>query len=133
MRESRPRLIRSAELTASVDYAYAAHTNGPLVLTAGACPLDEHGATVCVDDPAGQVRQCVRNLAVTLREAETDLDHVVRCTVYVATQDRGRLRTAWNAVRDEFGPHDPPATPLGVSLLGYDDQLVEIDAMATLP
>lgn len=108
MRESRPRLIRSAELTASVDYAYAAHTNGPLVLTAGACPLDEHGATVCVDDPAGQARQCVRNLAVTLRDSETDLEHVVRCTVYVATPDRERLRTAWNAVRDEFGSHDPP-------------------------
>ncbi|NHD15619.1 MULTISPECIES: RidA family protein [unclassified Actinopolyspora] len=133
MRESRPRLVRSAELTASVDYAYAARANGPLVLTAGACPLDEHGATVCVDDPAGQARQCVRNLAVTLREAETDLDHVVRCTVYVATRDRERLRTAWSAVRDEFGSHDPPATLLGVSLLGYDDQLVEVDAMATLP
>ncbi|EED6225823.1 RidA family protein, partial [Salmonella enterica subsp. enterica serovar Haifa] len=29
--------------------------------------------------------------------------------------------------------HDVPSTLLGVTVLGYDDQLVEIEAVAALP
>jgi enamine deaminase RidA (YjgF/YER057c/UK114 family) len=36
-------------------------------------------------------------------------------------------------IRDAFAPHDPPRTLLGVAALGYDDQLVEVDAVAALP
>jgi enamine deaminase RidA (YjgF/YER057c/UK114 family) len=33
-------------------------------------------------------------------------------------------------VKARFGEADPPSTLLGVSLLGYTDQLVEIEAIA---
>jgi hypothetical protein len=36
-------------------------------------------------------------------------------------------------VEDAFAPHRPPSTLLGVSLLGYPDQLVEIEAVAAAP
>jgi hypothetical protein len=32
-------------------------------------------------------------------------------------------------VRAAFGDHDPPSTLLGVAMLGYPDQLVEIEAV----
>jgi enamine deaminase RidA (YjgF/YER057c/UK114 family) len=34
--------------------------------------------------------------------------------------------------RDAFGPDVPPGTLLGVAALGYDDQLVEVDAIAAV-
>ena len=129
------RLVRSPALTASVDYAYAAvvAAGSPLVLTAGACPLDAHGATVGVGDVRAQTRQVMANLAQALADAGAGLPDVVRTTVYVASTDRGDLGAAWEVVRDALAPHDPPATLLGVAALGYPDQLVEVDAVAALP
>jgi hypothetical protein len=40
---------------------------------------------------------------------------------------------AWDVVRAAFGDHDAPGTLLGVSVLGYDDQLVEVEAIAICP
>jgi hypothetical protein len=35
-------------------------------------------------------------------------------------------------VRRHFGDHDPPSTLLGVSVMGYPGQLVEVEAVAAL-
>jgi hypothetical protein len=35
-------------------------------------------------------------------------------------------------VRDAFGEHDVPSTLMGVTVLGYRDQLVEIEAVAAV-
>ena len=40
--------------------------------------------------------------------------------------------TAWEVVREAFGEHDAPSTLLGVTVLGYDDQLVKIEAVAAV-
>lgn len=50
----------------------------------------------------------------------------------VASSQQADLVTAWGVVRDAFGDHDVPSTLLGVTLLGYDDQLVEIEAVAAV-
>ena len=127
-------LIRSEDLTARAPYAYAAVTEATahLVVTAGACPLDPSGATVAVGDVAGQAEQVMANLRSALLAAGADLDSVVKTTVYVATRDREDLVAAWDVVRRHFGEHDAPSTLLGVSVLGYEDQLVEVEAVAAL-
>jgi enamine deaminase RidA (YjgF/YER057c/UK114 family) len=56
---------------------------------------------------------------------------MVRTTVYVVG-DRDQLAQVWSVVADRLAPHRPPSTLLGVNLLGYPDQLVEIDGVATL-
>jgi hypothetical protein len=38
--------------------------------------------------------------------------------------------TAWDGVRAAFGDHDVPGTLMGATVLGYCDQLVEIEAAA---
>lgn len=126
------KLIRNEELTSAVDYAYAATVQGPVraVWTAGACPLDEHGATVAVGDYAGQADQVMRNLVTALRGAGAELTDVVKTTVYVASDRQEHLVEAWKVVRSHMGEHDAPGTLLGVSVLGYDDQLVEVEAVA---
>ena len=127
-------LIRSSELTDVAPYAYAAvaHDVTRLVFTAGACPLDADGNTVAIGDVAGQAEQVMANLQVALREAGAELGDVVKSTVYVATQRQGDLLAAWEVVHRWFGEHDAPSTLLGVAVLGYDDQLVEVEAIAAL-
>ena len=127
-------LIRSSELTDVAPYAYAAvaHDVSRLVFTAGACPLDAVGNTVALGDVAGQAEQVMANLQVALREAGAELGDVVKSTVYVATQRQEDLLAAWEVVRRWFGEHDAPSTLLGVTVLGYNDQLVEVEAVAAL-
>jgi enamine deaminase RidA (YjgF/YER057c/UK114 family) len=127
-------LIRSSELTDVAPYAYAAVARDVtrLVFTAGACPLDADRNTVAIGDVAGQAEQVMANLEVALREAGVELRDVVKSTVYVATQRQEDLLTAWEVVRRWFGDHDAPSTLLGVSVLGYNDQLVEVEAIAAL-
>ena len=122
-------LIRPETLTAKAPYAYAA-VAGDLVFTAGACPLDANGRTVAVGDVAGQARQVMANLETALRAAGSQLTDVVKTTVYVASTRQSDLGAAWDVVHAAFGDHEAPSTLLGVTVLGYDDQLVEVEAVA---
>jgi len=125
-------LVRAPALAGTVPYAYASVVEGPgrLVLTAGACPLDESGEVVALGDVAGQASQVMANLRVALAAAGCGLRDVAKTTVYVATSDRADLVAAWQVVRETFGDHDVPSTLLGVAVLGYSGQLVEVEAVA---
>ena len=127
-------LIRSRRLTDAVPYAYASvvPVDARLVHTAGACPIDEHDNVVALGDVAGQARQVMDNLEEALQAAGASLTDVVRTTVYVARTDQADLVAAWDVVRSRFGDHDAPSTLLGVTVLGYQGQLVEVDAVAAV-
>ena len=125
------RLIRSARLYQGVPYAYAATTQAAsVVFTAGACPVDHAGQVMAPGDIAAQARQALANLRVALEESGCGFGDVLKTTVYVASSERADLVTAWNEVASAFGEHDAPSTLLGVAVLGYEDQLVEIEAVA---
>ncbi|MEV6366661.1 RidA family protein [Micromonospora musae] len=128
------RLIPAPGLSDVAEYAYAATVEPParLVFTAGACPLDSEGRTVAPGDYAAQAHQVVRNLESALAAAGARLTDVVKTTVYVASSRREDLVTVWEVVRDAFGDHDPPSTLLGVAMLGYAEQLVEVEAVAAV-
>ena len=127
----RVRLVRAPDLYDGVPYAYASVTPaGALVHTAGACPLDQDGRTVGAGDVRRQTRQCVANLLGALAASGSDLTDVLKTTIYVASSDRADLVAAWEETSTAFGDHDPPSTLLGVAVLGYPDQLVEIEAIA---
>jgi enamine deaminase RidA (YjgF/YER057c/UK114 family) len=101
-----------------------------LIITAGACPLDDQGQVVAPGDVAAQMRQAFDNLRIALEECGAGLRDVLKTTVYVSSSNRDDLVVAWNEVAAGFGDHDPPSTLLGVAVLGYQDQLVEIEAIA---
>ena len=128
------KLVRPAELTDNAPYAYAAVSSpgARLVFTAGACPLDAAGETIAPGDVAAQAEQVMQNLRTALRAAGADLGDVLKTTVYVASAERADLVTAWEVVKRHFGSHDAPSTLLGVSTLGYPDQLVEVEAVAAV-
>jgi enamine deaminase RidA (YjgF/YER057c/UK114 family) len=124
-------LVRSTRLFPDAPYAYAARAHQPdLIFTAGACPLDEHGHVVAPADVRSQMRQALSNLQVTLEESGATIRDVVKTTVYVASGVREDLVAAWDEVAGFFGDHDVPSTLLGVAVLGYPGQLVEIEAVA---
>ncbi len=123
-------LVRVPTLTQDVPYAYAAVSPGGTVYAAGACPLDGDGNVVAPGDVGAQAAQVMSNLREALRAAGCDLADVLKTTVYVASAERADLVAAWGVVREAFGEHDAPSTLLGVSVLGYPDQLVEVEAVA---
>jgi enamine deaminase RidA (YjgF/YER057c/UK114 family) len=119
------------ELFPGTPYDYASVApEGSLVFTAGACPLDPEGRVVALGDYEGQARQAVANLEAALSDVGSSFGEVLKTTVYVVAQDRSELVRTWTVVADAFAPARPPSTLLGVSLLGYPDQLVEIEAVA---
>ena len=101
---------------------------------AGQCPVDRSGTVVGADVPA-QIDQATANAALALEAVGASPGDVVRAVVYVVTDDRAVLGAAWTRCRasviaDAF---TTASTLLGVSLLGYPDQLVEIDLTVALP
>jgi enamine deaminase RidA (YjgF/YER057c/UK114 family) len=125
-------LIRPPELSKRAPYAYAARVDDAsrLVFSAGACPIDHNGVTIAVGRLREQTGKAMDNLEVALKAAGVELSDVVKTTVYVASARREDLEAAWEVVRERFGDHEPPSTLLGVTVLGYRDQLVEVEAVA---
>lgn len=57
---------------------------------------------------------------------------MVSTRVLVASNKQADLVEAWEVLRDAFGDHDVPSTLMGVTVLGYDHQLVEVEAVAAI-
>ena len=127
-------LVRAPQLFSGAEYAYAATVpaGARLIFLAGSCPVDRDGSTAAVGDYAGQAAVCVQNLRTALEAAGATLDDVAGTRVLVASTRRSDLVSAWAVVRDAFGAHDVPSTLLGVTVLGYEDQLVEVEATAAV-
>jgi enamine deaminase RidA (YjgF/YER057c/UK114 family) len=124
-------LIRADGLYPGAPYAYAAVAPpGSLVFTAGACPIDADGVVTAPGDYVRQAEHVIANLIVALAAAGASLHDVLKTTVYVASADQRDLYSVWQVVAAAFGEHDAPSTLLGVSVLGYTDQLVEIEAIS---
>ena len=108
-------------------YEYSA-TAGGLVFTAGACPLDDEGRIVAPGDYEKQAARAVENLVSALEAAGVRAESLLKTTVYVVAGERSDLVRVWDVVAARLGR--VPSTLLGVSFLGYPDQLVEIEAIA---
>jgi len=122
------------DLYPDTPYAYVAVAPpGRLVFTAGACPLDETGQIVSPGDFEAQAARTVANLRLALAAAGAGFEDVLKTTVYVTAETRAELVRVWDVVEAAFGAARPPSTLLGVSLLGYTHQLVEIEAVAVAP
>jgi enamine deaminase RidA (YjgF/YER057c/UK114 family) len=126
------RFVQPPGLATGVPYSYAAVVPGDsrLVFLAGACPLDAEGRTVGVGDVPEQAAVCMRNVGVALAVSEVELTDVVFLRVLVASAEREDLALAWDVVHRAFEPHEPPGTLQGVTVLGWEDQLVEVEVIA---
>lgn len=115
-------LIRSAALPAGAR----------LTFLAGACPLNADGSTAASGDYAGQPAKAFQNMKTALADAGARVEDVISTRVLIASARQEDLVAAREAVRDSLGRHGPPSTLLGVTVLGYRDQLVEIEAVTAV-
>jgi enamine deaminase RidA (YjgF/YER057c/UK114 family) len=121
------------QLFDSVPYKYASVVApSALLFTAGACPLDLLGNVIGPGDHAAQATAALANLSAVLAMHGAEDQHLVRTTIYVVG-DRDALVRVWDVIAAGLAPHRPPSTLVGVSVLGYRDQLVEIEGIATIP
>jgi enamine deaminase RidA (YjgF/YER057c/UK114 family) len=122
--------VISKDLFAPPAYAHAVRS-GTLVHSAGAVPVDPEGNLVGAGDRVAQARQVLANLKTQLAAAGASPAEVVKTVVYVVA-DRGEdLSTVWDVVR--ASPFSGAASTLvGVTLLGYTGQLVEVEAVAVI-
>lgn len=127
-------LIRSTALSDIAEYAYAATApaESRLIFLAGACPLNDDGSTAAIGDYAGQAAKAMENMQAALAAAGASMRDVISTRVLVASACREDLVAAWQVVRDLFADHDVPSTLTGVTVLGYKDQLVEIEGVAAV-
>lgn len=107
----------------------ASVAEGTTIFTAGISPLGPDGAIAAVD-AAAQTRLCLAHLRTVLGERGADFGDVAKLTVYVATADRDELGAVWAVVDEAFAGDVPAAMMLGVTVLAYPGQLVELEAIA---
>lgn len=117
----------AAGLAATPGYRYADRV-GDRLSVAGQVPLDGTGELIGRDDAAAQSNACLDNLQTLLGVHAFAVDDIRHLTVYVVGEHQHLLH-AWAAVIEWFDGSVPPATLLGVNLLGHTDQIVEIDAI----
>ncbi len=85
---------------------------------------DERTATI-----QQQTEQCLRNVEVLLSNAGSDLNHVLKMTIYVSSQE------LWGAVNDTYkrimGEHKPARAIIPVGRF-RGEFLIEIEAIAAV-
>ena len=102
---------------------------------AGLCPLDADEQIVGLGDLGTQIDQIVANALAILSAADATPHDVVRSVIYVVSADSTVLASAWDHLNaSRLAPAFAAAsTLLGVTVLGYAGQLIEIDLTASLP
>lgn len=94
---------------------------------------------MAVGDYQGQAAACVEMMRRALVAAGAAIEDVISIRVLVASSARSDLVAAWEVVRKVCGEHGVPSTLVGVTelgyadqLQGYTDQLVEVEAVAAV-
>jgi 2-iminobutanoate/2-iminopropanoate deaminase len=127
MNEGRTVVSTSAAPAAIGPYSQAI-VAGNLVFCSGQIPLSpETGQIVGTGDIAAQTEQVMKNLSAVLTAAGCGFEHVVRCTIYLASMSD--FATV-NGIYGRFFPSNPPARTT-IQAAGLPrGALVEIDAIA---
>lgn len=101
---------------------------GNLVFTSGQIPFNTNGELVS-DDVQEQARQSLNNIKKILEEAGTNVDNVVKCTVFISDMnDFPEI----NEVYEEFFTKPYPARSCVEVARLPKDVKVEIEAIATI-
>ena len=102
---------------------------GNLVFVSGQVPMDPATRQIKEGDFEAHVRQCIANVERVLIEAGTDLNHVVKVTVFLSDMDNfARLNAVYN---EYWGDVKPARTCIQAARLPLDVD-VEMEAIAIL-
>jgi len=120
-------IVATEEAPAAIGPYSQAVVAGGVVYASGQIPLDPKTGEVERGDVGAQTHRVFRNLRAVLQAAGSDLDHVLRCTVYLS--DMADFGTVNGIYAEYFGDHRPARATVQAAGLpkGVD---VEIDAIA---
>lgn len=105
-------------------YSHAMVVNN-LVFTSGQIPLDTEGNIVS-DDVKEQTKQVLDNLSVVLEEAGSDLNSVVKATIFIS--DMNEFQQINEVYGSYFSEHQPARSCVEVARLPKDVK-VEIEVV----
>lgn len=105
-------------------YSHAMVMNN-LVFTSGQIPLDTEGNIVS-DDVKEQTKQVLDNLSVVLEEAGSDLNSVVKATIFIS--DMNEFQQINEVYGSYFSEHQPARSCVEVARLPKDVK-VEIEVV----
>jgi enamine deaminase RidA (YjgF/YER057c/UK114 family) len=94
-------------------------------------PLDAEGELVGEGDAVAQAEQVIENLLAALEAGGAGPADVAKTTVYVAGASHEAQVDVWQVVRNSTIGR-APSTLVGVPILGYRGQLVEVEAIALI-
>ena len=102
-----------------------------LLFVSGQGATDPATGQLAGDDVATQTEQCLKNLQAILKAGGSDLQHVLRCGVFLTDMaEFARMNAIYARM---FGDHRPARTTVQVSKLPMKGLRVEIDAIAYIP
>lgn len=104
---------------------------GNTVYVRGQVGTDFEGNLVGLGDPAAQTEQAMQNVAQLLKEAGSDLSHIVKTTTYI-TDPRYR-EAVYQVIGKWLKGVYPISTGLVVQGLAQPQWLMEIDVIAVIP
>lgn len=107
-------------------YSQAIRTNG-FVFASGQIPIDPKTGEFVAGGIAEQTEQAIKNLSRVLEAAGSDLNRVVKTTVFLV--DMGEF-AAMNEVYGRFFSEEPPARATVAAARLPRDARVEIEAIA---
>jgi enamine deaminase RidA (YjgF/YER057c/UK114 family) len=98
------------------------------ILLSGTASIDEHGKTVYLDDPVGQIRKTVEVVQALILHEGASLQDIHEATVFF--KDAEDMQKYW-PIAEQFGITDLPAVFI-IADVCRDDLLFEIDAAIAL-
>ncbi|CAN5580253.1 RidA family protein [soil metagenome] len=109
-------------------YSPAIVHNG-LIFVSGQLAINAETGEEITDSIEAQTEQCLRNIEAVLLAAGSDLNHVLKMTIFVSDEN------LWNAVNETYkrilGEHKPARAVIPVGKF-RGDFLIEIEAIATV-
>lgn len=102
-----------------------------LVFVSGQGATDPATGKLAGDDVATQTEQCLKNVEAILRAAGSDLQHVLRCGVFLL--DITEFQVMNGVYGRMFGEHRPARTTIQAAALPGPGLRVEIDCIAYVP
>ena len=110
-------------------YYAQAVVHGGLVYVSGQLPIDPESGEKCIGSIEEQAEQALANLAAILEASGSDLEHVLKTTVYISDIELwGRVNAVYARF---FGRHRPARAVVPTKELHYGFQL-EIEAIAAV-
>lgn len=123
-------IISTKQAPAAVGPYSQAVVVGDFIFTAGQIALVPGTGKISATDISGQTKQVLANLHAILNAAGTDLQHVVKTTVFL--QDMKDFAAMNEVYGQQFGQNPPARSTVEVAGLPLN-VLVEIEAIALIP